>query len=75
MEYNNMRDLKSNEIEEINGAKFSWGGLAGSMGGGALTGGVAASIVPGAGTLAGAGAGALLGGMGYLTSELIQLAV
>jgi len=69
-----MRELNVNEIKQVNGGEFSWGGLFGTMAGGAVSGGLAASVVPGAGTAAGAGAGALLGGIGYLTSELYQLA-
>ncbi len=63
-----MQELNVNEIMEVNGGVFSWGGLGGATFAGAAVGGAFGSIAGGVG----AGPGALAGGLGggYLLNEL-----
>ncbi|WP_207611310.1 hypothetical protein [Alteromonas sp. 5E99-2] len=75
MEYNFMYELSLNEIQEVNGGKFSWSGLAGATAGGAVVGGAFGSLVGGVGFGPGLLAGGLSGGGGYLVNELIQYAL
>jgi len=67
-----VRELTAAETALVGGGDFTWGGLAGHMGAGAITGGLAGSIAPGVGTGAGALAGGLLGGIGYCLTAAME---
>jgi len=46
--------------------------ITGGIGGAITTGAIIGSIVPGAGTLIGAGVGAILGGIGVITAVVVK---
>jgi hypothetical protein len=66
-----IRELTAAETELVGGA-FTWGGFFGHVAGGAITGGLMGSIVPGLGTGMGAVAGGLLGGIEYSVSDIVE---
>jgi hypothetical protein len=63
-----MNELNNTEVQYVNGGEFSWAGLAGSTGAGAVVG-----FAFGGGH--GALVGALGGGGGYLVNQLIQYSI
>lgn len=67
-----IRDLTAGETELVGGGDFTWGGFFGHVGAGAVTGGLAGSLVPGLGTATGALAGGLLGGIEYSLGSAIE---
>ncbi len=65
-----MRELTLNEVENVSGGEFSSIEFEAAVLGGAIGGGLAASIIPGAGTMTGAFTGAVLAGIVYLSCEI-----
>jgi hypothetical protein len=67
-----IRELTAGETELVGGGDFTWGGFFGHVAGGAVTGGLAGSLVPGLGTATGALAGGLLGGIEYSLGSAVE---
>jgi hypothetical protein len=67
-----IRELTAAEAALVGGGDYTWGGLLGHIGAGAVSGGLAGSLVPGLGTATGAVAGGLLGGIEYCMAAAIE---
>ena len=64
-----MQVLTNAELEQVSGGRFTYGGLEGAMGGGAITGCLAGLAADSVGFFPGVLGGALLGGIAYIWSE------
>jgi hypothetical protein len=64
------RELSIEELDEVAGGRFSFGGLLKAVVGGGAAGALRGAVGGGAGAGAGAVGGGLIGGIGYCISEL-----
>lgn len=69
-EFSVTRELSIEELDDVAGGRFSWGGLLKAVVGGGATGAMGGSLAGGIGAGPGAVGGGLIGGIGYCISEL-----
>ncbi len=67
-----LRELTAEETRVVGGGDFTWGGFFAHVGAGGLVGGLAGAAGMGVGAVPGAIGDALLGGIEYSVSELIE---